>query len=121
MDISELRPEMGVDTLFKVVSKGETRETRKGRRLAEALVGDATGTVILNLWEENIDKVKVGKTYRLRSGYVGLFQGYMRLTVGREGTLEKAEEAIGDVNMEKNLSDKVHSFRQRRRGRFGRW
>ena len=121
MDISELRPRTSVDILFKVASKGETRETRKSRRLAEALVGDATGTVIINLWEENIDKIEVGKTYKLRDGYVGLFRGHMRLTVGREGVLEEAKEAIGEVNMENNLSDKVYSFEQRPQRRFRRW
>lgn len=106
MKISEMRPRARVDTTFKVVEKNEPRETRDGKRVTEALVGDDSGTVLLTLWEESVDKVDVGKTYKLTNGYANLFRGSLRLTIGRMGSLEESEEEVGDVNTENNMSEK---------------
>jgi replication factor A1 len=111
-----------VNVKVKVLSKTETREVasrRSGSTLsvAEALVGDDTGCVLLNLWEEDIEKVDEGDIITITNGYVKLFKGSMRLNIGRYGQTEKIEEDIPEVNTENNLSEKTFPF-QRERSRY---
>jgi replication factor A1 len=106
LKISEMRPRARVDTTFKVLEKNEPRETRTGKRVTEAVVGDDSGTVLMTLWEETIGEVDVGKTYTITNGYANLFRGSLRLTTGRMGSLEESEEEVGEVNTENNMSEK---------------
>jgi replication factor A1 len=78
-------------------------------RLAEALVGDETGTILMSLWDEDIDKVRdlVGSTVKIKNGFVTLYKGSMRLSLGRFGTLEKIDEDI-IVNESINFSEKFY-------------
>ncbi|MFQ6085365.1 MAG: single-stranded DNA-binding protein [Candidatus Bathyarchaeia archaeon] len=118
MEISELRPGMrSVDVMFKVINKGETRSTWSGKNVADALVGDKTGCILMTLWEKQIDRVDVGKSYTLKEGFTNLFRGSLRLNIGRYGTIEEASEEVGEVNEGNNLSEK--EYPQERRG-FGR-
>ncbi len=111
--ISELGPESRqVNTTVKVVQKGEARETVSRQdgtthRVLDALVGDDSGAIYMTLWDDNIDKVNEGETVNVKNGYVRPFKGSMRLNIGRYGTLEPAQTALGDVNTQNNLSDKL--------------
>jgi replication factor A1 len=115
-----------VNTIVKVVSKTEPREVTSRKdmsthRVAEALIGDETGSIYLTLWDDNIDKVEEGQTLNIKDAYVNLFRGSMRLNIGRYGSYELAESApFDEVNLDNNLSSK--QFEQRRtydRGGFG--
>ena len=111
--ISELGPySKQVNTTVKVVQKGEPRETVSRQdgtthRVLDALVGDETGAIYLTLWDDNIAKVNEGETLNVKNGYVRPFKGSMRLNIGRYGTLEAAQTALGEVNTQNNLSDKL--------------
>ncbi|MGD0421878.1 MAG: hypothetical protein ABSA92_00310 [Candidatus Bathyarchaeia archaeon] len=111
--VSDLQPySKQVNTTVKIVQKGEARETVSRQdgtthRVLDALVGDETGAIYMTLWDENIDKVNEGDSVMVKNGYVRPFKGSMRLNIGRYGSLEPAEAALGDVNTQNNLSDKV--------------
>jgi replication factor A1 len=117
-----------VNIVVKVVSKSEVRNVT-GRdysvhRVADALVGDETGCVVLTLWDENIDKINEEATLRITNGYVNLFRGNMRLNIGRYGSYQILEETpIKEVNTENNLSEKRYEqerrYRPYRRPRYG--
>ncbi len=127
MQISELRPfSKKVDLTVKVLEKNEVREVsskldNSTHKVTEALVGDASGTILLTLWDDSIDKVEIGKSYKIGNGYTSLFKNSLRLNIGRYGTLADAETEVTEVNQENNLSEK--EFPQQRRfgggGRFG--
>ena len=132
--IGELTPNSrAVNVTAKVVSKGEVRSTTSGRdysahRVVDALVGDETGCVYLNLWDDNIDKVKEGDILKIKNGYVNLFRGNIRLNIGRYGSFEVvAEPIIKEVNTENNVSSKQYEQERRfggggyggRRGGYG--
>lgn len=95
VSISSLRPgDRRVNVKFKVIKKLSEREVFSRRdftrhRVAELLVSDDTGTIILTLWDENVNKVKVNGTYRVLNGYVTTFRGSPRLNVGRYGRIEE--------------------------------
>jgi replication factor A1 len=109
-----------VNIVVKVVSKSEVRNVT-GRdysvhRVADALVGDETGCVVMTLWDDNIDKVNEEATLQITNGYVNLFRGNMRLNIGRYGSFQLLEETpITEVNTENNLSEK--RYEQERRDR----
>jgi len=129
MKVEKLTPNSReVNTVVKVVSKSEVRNVT-GRdysvhRVADALVGDETGSVVLTLWDDNIDKINEEATIRVTNGYVNLFRGNMRLNIGRYGSFEILEETpITEVNTENNLSEKRYEqerrYRQYRQPRYG--
>jgi replication factor A1 len=108
----------GVNTIVKVVSKGEIRSVTgrdySVRRVADALVGDETGCLYMTLWDEKIDAINDGSTLQITNGYINLFRGNMRLNVGKYGSYEVLEDSpIEEVNTENNLSDKRYEQERR--------
>jgi len=109
--VSDLSPtSKGVNLKVKVVGKTEPREvvSRKDgsiHRVAEAIVGDETGIILMTLWDTRIDEVEIGDVLEIVNAFVTLYRGSMRLNVGRYGTIIKLEgEDIEEVNEENNLS-----------------
>jgi len=118
-----------VNVIVKVVDIGEPRSVTSRRdvsvhRVAEALVGDETACVLLNLWDNQIGAFNNGDVIEVKNGYTSLFRGFLRLNIGRHGEAEKVDRGIGEVNTENNLSKERHesfwyrparrSFRRRR-------
>ena len=118
--VADLRPFMkSLNISFKVVEKGEEREVSSRKdgethRVLDAVAGDSTGTVVLSLWDDMIDTVELEKSYRLENGYTSLFQGHLRLNIGRYGELKDAETAIDEIDMDNDLSAAEHERPPRR-------
>ncbi len=111
--IEELNPvSKGIDLLVKVIeinpSKEVTTKDGKTHNVAEVLVGDETGCVLLSLWDENIEKVKVGQTLSIKNGYVSLFRGSIRLNIGRYGSMEVVSKDLPYINKENNISNRSY-------------
>lgn len=111
-----------VNLVAKIMEMGDIREVSSSsdgqlHRVAEALVGDETGTVLLTLWDENIDRFGVGEVVEVENGYAGTFRGSLRLNVGKYGTIKKGSASIDEVNTENNLSEREYrrQYPQRRR------
>jgi len=91
--IKDLRNGMSKVTLVaKVLEISEPRNVVSrfsGRplRVADAIIGDETGTIKLSLWNEQIDQVNVNDTIKIENGYVNSFRGKLQLNVGRYGKL----------------------------------
>lgn len=116
--VKDLRPESKqVNVLGKVVSIGEEREIQPrfggSRKLAEATIGDETGTVLLTLWENQIGSVSPDETIEIDNGYVTLVRGHVRLNVGKYGSISKSEEAIDEVNTDLDVSAEEHQSEPR--------
>ncbi len=122
VEIAELEPRLGdINVTFKVLEKSDAKEVTSRRddsthRVADAVVGDSSGTVVVPLWDDSIDNVEVGKTYTLTNAHTGLFRGNLRLKFGRESELIEAEDEIEEVNVERNMSEENHRRPQRSRG-----
>ena len=123
--VGELTPNSkAVNVTVKIVSKGEVRNVTGGRdyashRVVDVLVGDEGGCIYMNLWDDNIEKVKEGDTINIKNGYINLFRGNMRLNIGRYGSFEIVQESqIKEVNTENNLSSKQYE-QERRFERYG--
>ncbi len=113
-----------VNLVAKILETGDVREVSSSsdgqlHRVAEALVGDETGTVLLTLWDENIDRFGVGDVVEVENGYTGTFRGSLRLNVGKYGNIEKKNVTMEEVNTENNLSAREYRRQSpQRRQRF---
>lgn len=91
MKISELSTGTGnVSIEAEVVSVGEPREINKyGRtlRVCDVTIRDNSGTIVLVLWNDNIDKVSEGAKIKIENGYVNTWQDKAQLTLGKFGKL----------------------------------
>lgn len=91
--IKELRNGMRrINLTAKVLEISEPREVvskfdGQVYRVADAVIGDDTGTIKLSLWNEQIGKVKVNDTIKIENGYVRTFRGEKQLNVGRFGKI----------------------------------
>lgn len=119
--IKDLTPDTKkTNVLAKVVSIGEPKEipSRFGeaKKVAEAVIGDETGTILLSLWQDQIGTLKEEDVIAIENGFVSLVPrggGKMHLNVGRYGTLTKSDENI-DVNTDLNMSEKEYKGEPRR-------
>jgi replication factor A1 len=76
------------------ISKSVSVHTRFGNSavLANALIGDKTGTIKLILWGGQIGSVSVGDFIKIRDAQVFAFKGEKQLRIGRNGTLSVEQE-----------------------------
>jgi len=92
MEIKDLVPRQGkVDIEVEITEKGEIREFEKfgkSGKVCNATVTDGSGTVALTLWNEDIDRIKVGDKVKIENGYVSEWQGEKQLSTGKFGKLE---------------------------------
>lgn len=75
----------------KVISKEEARTfTKFGKegRVCNATLADSTGEVALTLWNDDIEKVKVGDAIKLENGRCSEFNGQKQVSSGKYGKLE---------------------------------
>ena len=76
------------------ISKSVSVSTRFGNSaiLANALIGDKTGTIKLTLWDAQIGSVSVGDIVQIRDAQAFAFKGEKQLRIGRNGTLSIEQE-----------------------------
>ncbi len=95
MEIKELEARQDkVNIVVEVVEKDAPREFErfgKKGKVCNAKVKDKSGEIKLTLWNDEVEKVKVGDKVKITNGYVNEFQGEKQLTTGRFGTLEILE------------------------------
>lgn len=95
MKLSELQPKQsGVNVTVEVVELGEVREFNKfGKvgRVCNAVIKDDSAQMKLTLWNDDIDRIKVGAKLNLVDCFVNEWQGDMQLTTGRNGKIEVME------------------------------
>jgi len=125
--VKDLTPRSNkVNVLVKVTGVGEPKEIPnrfggEAKKVAEAKVGDETGTIILSLWQDQIESVNEGDVLSIENGYVSLVRGHMHLNVGKYGRMTKSDKDIPDVNMEVDVSaaeQQREGFRPRYGGGF---
>jgi replication factor A1 len=81
-----------VDVEGKITEKGDIREFSKfGKlgRVCSAKLKDASGEIILSLWNDQVDEFSVGDKVKVTKGYVNEWQGEKQLSSGKFGKIEK--------------------------------
>ena len=104
--ISELKSGQGsvnIEATVKSVEEPRTiNKYGKNLRLTNAVITDGESEIKLTLWNEDVDKVKVGGIIKITNGYVSEFQGEKQITSGKFGKLE----VIDGKSSEKEKSQK---------------
>lgn len=113
-----------VNATLKVIEIGEVKDIQSrfgDKRVCEVKVADATGSILLSLWDDQIGKIAVGDTISIQNGYISVVRNSMRLNIGKYGKMLLSEEALPEVNTEPNVSDKhvEQPERPRRSGGYG--
>lgn len=89
--ISKLKiGDKSVNIEVQVREIGEVREfERLGQknRMATAVVEDSTGSMDMPMFNDEVDRVKVGDVVQIVNGYVGEFNGIKQLRAGKYGKL----------------------------------
>lgn len=86
----------GVTIRVRVISKDKINIFRTKddveHKVADLLVGDRTGIIMLTLWDDNIEQVKEEDLIDIENGYISRFRGRLRLNLGKYGRIEKIED-----------------------------
>jgi len=92
MKISEIQARMGrIEVIGKITDMSEIREFNKNNgklRVCDAKLKDDSGEIKLTLWNDEINKVKIGDKVKISNGYCGEYQGEKQLSAGKFGKLE---------------------------------
>ena len=116
MKIDELTPRTGrVNMPVKVLSLEEPRSMDNGTVICEGLVGDETGTVIMSFWNDECETVENGMTINLKDARANLVRGFMRLSLGKKGSMTVSDNSLESIKESINLSDLEYEM-----PRFGR-
>ena len=90
--IKDLKPRQPkVEVEAEVIELSPIREFSKFDkvgRVCNAKIKDDSGEITLTLWNDEIEKVKVGSKIKISNGYVGEWQGERQLSAGKFGKLE---------------------------------
>lgn len=108
-DISELQIGQGkVNVEATIKEMGEVRNINKfGReiKVANATIADKSGEIKLTLWNQDIEKVKLGDKVKIVNGYVNEFNGEKQLTTGKFGSMEVVDEKSKEAVEEKEEAE----------------
>ncbi len=108
-----------VNVKFKVIEKVDEREiiSKSGDKykVADFLVADETGCIKLTAWNEDIEKIKEGKTYQVINGYINEFRGTISLSTGKFGEIKELDEEIQRINLDNDISNSFNSDRIERK------
>jgi replication factor A1 len=106
MEIKDIQPNQGnIDLVLTVTEKGDTRTFEKFGKagsVCTAKVKDDSGEIKLTLWNEDIDKVKVGDKIHLKNGWCSEYQGEKQLSSGKFGEIEVLESQGSEAPQEKS-------------------
>ena len=121
--IDAVKPlEKHLDVVFKVCEKDEEREiTNKSgetHRVCDFTVADETGSIVITLWNEDIDALEIDKVFKLTNGFANVFRNSLRLSKGKFGALAEDSTIFDEINTENNKSSE-HVEDPRRRSYGG--
>ena len=101
MKVNELQAKQGkVDIVLEITEISEPKTFQKWGKdgsVCNAKGKDETGDITITLWNDQIDKVKVGSKIEIKNGYVGEWQGEKQLSTGKFGTLEVVGEGSSEA------------------------
>ncbi len=95
MEIKDIQANQGnVDIVAQITEKEDARSFEKfGKtgQVCNAKLKDATGEIKLTLWNEDVEKVKVGDKVHLQNGWCSEYKGEKQLSSGKFGKIDLVE------------------------------
>lgn len=109
-EVKDLRPgTKGHNLHVQVVESKVVLDRAKGPRsaplkVAECLVGDASGVIVFTARNEQVDLVTKGAYLTIRNARIDMFRGSMRLVVDMWGKVEEGDVTDFKPKVDNNLS-----------------
>lgn len=89
----------------KAIRVEEPIEVTGGKMKQDVLVGDRSGTARLTIWESEIGKVDVGKSYRLCGMVVREYQGTKFLSTAKQNSEIEEIDDVGAVKEKEEVDE----------------
>jgi len=106
--VSDTKPDSrGLNLKMKVLEDAKEVES-KGGKFFEVLCGDATGTVLLSLRENQKDGIGPDAVVVVRNASIKMVQGHIRVAVDKWGKVEKIDEHL-EQEVEKDPNKNISS------------
>ena len=108
--IADLEPfQKNINLIFKVIKKGYARRIRKtGSSVSECLIADDTGSILLTVWDEDIEMLETGEYFSINKGYTDIHRNHLKLNKKRYGQIEPCPDQEYEIYTENNLSNKTY-------------
>lgn len=88
----------------KLVATRQGRPGTQPSRIAECLVGDDSGVMVLTARNDQVDQLQPGSAWTLRNAKIEMYRGCMRLAVDQFGKLEPSDDTSIEPKTDFNLS-----------------
>ena len=62
--------------------------------VSNAVLEDETGTILLCLWDQQVNMVQVGDSIEVKNSHVAMFKGERQLRLGKNGTVTILEKPL---------------------------
>ncbi len=91
-DLNRLREQVNI--IFRVIGKDEkqeftSRNSNEIQHIYNYRIANKTATMLLTLYNEDIDVIEVGKSYKLSNGLISTAKNGLRLMKGKKGFFER--------------------------------
>ena len=108
--MDKLEPGTRVNMHLRVHSINVIRERKRYdggnlNRVAECIVGDEHGSVMLMAFDDQLNVIKVGSVITIRNAHANVVKEHLRIDVDRWAKVESSKEKVGKVNTVKNASE----------------
>jgi len=99
--------------LAKIIEISDVRKIKLKRdntvhKVADFLIADVTGCIILVLWDDWITKISGYNIVKIENAYVTKYKNGLRLNLYRNGSIEETDESVeeffSNINLWYNLS-----------------
>ncbi len=111
MNIKDLRPNTGnIELIGEITDKEDPRSFEKfGKKgkVCKCTIADTTGSAILTLWNDDIEKVGIGDTIKIQNGWCSEYKGEIQLSTGKYGKLEIVPQQA--MSSQANTEDKTQA------------
>ena len=106
--INDLEPfQQNINILFKVLRKTRTRKIQKNNtNVCECLIADDTGSILLTVWNDDIEMLEQGEYFALYDGYINIHRNKLKLNKKKFGEIEPCPDQGYEINSDNNLSNK---------------
>ncbi|MDD5499463.1 MAG: hypothetical protein PHT91_01140 [Candidatus Nanoarchaeia archaeon] len=96
---------VNIIVLDELEEKNVNFKDGSSHKTKDFLIADNTANILFNLWDDNINLVKKGKTYQANNARMTVFNGVMKLTTSKTSEIKEINEKI-IPNLDNKMGEK---------------
>jgi len=83
-----------------------TKWDGKEHKISTYRVGDASGCMQLNVWDEHADAMEVGTSVSIRNAYIKVYKNRRSLNLGQQSRITPLDQDV-EINLANNFSERL--------------